>query len=166
MLKFTPKHLIATGLLAALGFTAVAQTAPPATPPAAGAREAHPGKDSARMHERMQKHMERRLGALKQKLQLSPTQEGAWGQYTAALKPTSMQRPDRAEISRLTTPERIDRMRTLRAARMAEMDKRADATKSFYAALSPEQKKVFDQESLKGHRGGERGRHHGGHHQG
>ncbi len=28
---------------------------------------------------------------------------------------------------------------------MAEMDKRADATKAFYAALSPEQKNVFDQ---------------------
>jgi protein CpxP len=40
------------------------------------------------------------------------------------------------------------------------MDKRADATKIFYAALSPEQKKTFDAETARrGHRGGY------GHHQ-
>jgi Spy/CpxP family protein refolding chaperone len=47
----------------------------------------------------------------------------------------------------------------MRTARMAEMDKRADATKTFYAALSPEQKKVFDAETARGRHG-----HHGMHH--
>ncbi|MFY8043464.1 MAG: Spy/CpxP family protein refolding chaperone, partial [Rhodoferax sp.] len=43
--------------------------------------------------------------------------------------------------------------RTLRTQHMtdmqAEMTKRDDATKAFYATLSPEQKKVFDAESAR-----------------
>jgi protein CpxP len=161
-MKNAPKHLIAAGLLAVLGFAATAQTAPPAAPgaaPAPTARAERHGKfDPARMQERMA----RRQAALKQKLQLTPAQEGAWTAYTAVMKPPAhMQRPDRAEIAKLSTPERIDRMRTLRAARAAEMDKRGDATKTFYAALTAEQKKVFDAETVRGHhrRGGPR--HHG-----
>jgi Spy/CpxP family protein refolding chaperone len=163
-MNFAPKHLIATGLLAALGVAAIAQTPPPATgaAPAPMAREHHGRFDPARMQERMAQ----RQAALKQQLQLTAAQEGAWTAFTSAMKPPAgMQRPDRAEFAKLTTPERIDRMRAMRAARSAEMDKRADATKTFYAALTAEQKKVFDAQSL--HRGGHRGGHHGGgHHKG
>ncbi len=167
MTKLAPKHLIATGLLAALGFAAIAQTsaqtAPPATPGAATApmaREHHGRYDPAKMQERMA----RRQAALKQKLQIAPAQEGAWTAYTSAMKPPArMQRPDRAEFAKLTTPERIDRMQTMQAARSAEMSKRADATKTFYSALTAEQKKVFDAESMH-RRGGHQGGHHGGRH--
>jgi Spy/CpxP family protein refolding chaperone len=59
-------------------------------------------------------------------------------------------RPDRAELAKLTTPERIDKMKALRTQHMtdmnAAMDKRDQATKTLYAALSPEQQKVFDSE--------------------
>ena len=78
------------------------------------------------------------------KLAITPAQEGAWSTWTAAIKPTPHQRPDRAELQSLTTPERIDRMRALRAQRNAEMDRKMDATKVFYASLNGEQKKVFD----------------------
>jgi hypothetical protein len=37
-----------------------------------------------------------------------------------------------------------------------------DATKTFYATLSAEQKKVFDEQGMRFMRGGKRG--HGGHH--
>ncbi len=169
-MKYAPRHLIAAGLMAALGLAAVAQTAAPASPgaPAAtaaseGHRQADPQKMQKRM-ERMQQRMAKRMAAFKEKLQLSPGQEGAWTAYTEALKPTArQQRPDRAEFARLTTPERIDRMRAVRQARAVEMDKRADATKAFYAVLSAEQKKVFDDSTLRrGHRGHHR--HHGDHH--
>jgi protein CpxP len=160
-MKYAPKHLIAAGLLAAMGFAAMAQTPPPAAPgaaPAPMARQHHGRYDPAKMQE----HMARRQAALKQKLQLAPAQESAWTAYTSAMKPpANFQRPDHAEFDKLTTPERIDRMRAMRAARAAEMDKRADATKTFYASLTPEQKKVFDTESMRGHRGGHGGeRHH------
>lgn len=167
-MKTLHRHLLAAGLLAAVGLGAVAQTqTPPAGPQGGpGMMREHGHPDPAKMEQfraRMQERMAQRLAELKQKLAITPAQEGAWTAWTTALKPTPHQRPDRAEIERLTTPERIDRMRALRAQRSAEMDKRMDATKAFYATLSAEQKKVFDQESLRflGGRGGH-GRHHGG----
>ena len=78
------------------------------------------------------------------------------------MKPTPHQRPERGEFAKLTTPERIDRMRALRAQRNAEMDKRMDATKGFYAVLTAEQKKTFDAESLRFLGGGKGGHHHRG----
>ena len=159
-MKYAYKHLVAAGLLAAFGLAAQAQTPPPATGGASApmAREHHGRHDPAKM----QQHMERRNAELKQKLQLTSAQEPAWTAYTAAMKPpANMKRPDRAEFEKLTTPERIDRMQAMRAARGAEMDKRATATKTFYSALTAEQKKVFDAQGWRGH--GE-GRGHGGRH--
>ena len=108
-----------------------------------------------------------RLGAHEHLFVLgTPAQEGAWNAWTAAMKPpANLQRPNREEMAKLTTPERIDRMRQLRTQRQAEMDKRADATKSFYAALNADQKKVFDTETARFGHGGPRGGH-GRHHHG
>lgn len=162
------RHLLAASLIAAVGFGAVvqAQTPPAGTASGPAAVREHGRPDPARMQERMA----RRLGELKQKLAITPAQEGAWTAWTVALQPAKpAQRPDRAEFERLTTPERIDRMRALRAERSAQMDKRMDATKVFYASLSAEQKKVFDTESMRFIRGGKRhggGHGHGGHHRG
>jgi protein CpxP len=59
----------------------------------------------------------------------------------------------RAEMDKLTTPERIDKMQALHTERMNEhaamMKKHGDATKAFYAVLSPEQKKTFDAEHVR-----------------
>lgn len=172
MMKSLHKHLLAAGLLAGLGLSAIAQTPAPAPAADGPARVyAHRG-DPAKMQERQarrqemrQIRMERRLAALKLKLQVSAAQEGAWNAWTAAMQPAQRQRVDPAEIVRLSTPERIDRMRALRVQRSAEMDRRGEATKAFYAALSADQQKVFDGERLrfgKGKRGG-RGHGHGGH---
>ena len=55
-----------------------------------------------------------------------------------------------ADMEKLSTPERIDKMRSERAQHMADMttamDKRDEATKTFYATLDADQKKVFDAE--------------------
>lgn len=55
-----------------------------------------------------------------------------------------------AELDRLRTPERLDRIRALHTQRMAEMrllmDQRAEASETFYAVLSPVQQKVFDEQ--------------------
>jgi Spy/CpxP family protein refolding chaperone len=156
-------QLLIAALLATIGFAASAQPAPGAGP---GAMPGHPmmerGPHGRMDPARMQEHFAKRQGELKQKLQITPAQEGAWNTWTAAMKPGNFQRPDRGEIEKLTTPERIDRMRAMRTSHIAEMDKRGEATKVFYAALSPEQKKVFDSETARfGHRGG-RGHHHKG----
>ena len=137
------RHLLAAGLIAAVGFGGLAQAQ---TPPS-------PGRpDAARMEQfraKMQQRMAHRLGELKQKLAITPAQEGSWNAWTAALQPTPHQRPDRAQFQSLSTPERIDQMRAMRAQRNAEMDRRMDATKTFYGSLSAEQKKIFDTESMR-----------------
>ncbi|MDD5029664.1 MAG: Spy/CpxP family protein refolding chaperone, partial [Rhodoferax sp.] len=111
---------------------------------------------------RMQARIDQRNTALKAQLKLTPTQEPAWTAYTDAMKAgagmMSQQRPDPAEIAKLTTPERLDKMQQLRAQRMgdmsAAMDQHTVATKALYAALTPEQQKVFDAAATPGqHRG-------------
>jgi protein CpxP len=136
------KSLVLAGMLATAGHAALAADAPPPPPPGQGM--AH--RDPAKMHEHMLKHM----AALKAKLQLTATQEPAWTTFTASMQPPAPMgpRPDHAEMAKLTTPERIDKMHAMRAERDAAMDKRADATKAFYAALSPEQQKVFDSNAM------------------
>ena len=113
---------------------------------------------------KMQAMIDKRNAALKALLKLTAAQEGAWTTYTAAMKPPvgmmANQRPDPAEMARLTTPERIDKMKALRAQHMGEMtaamDKHAEATKAFYVVLTPEQQKAFDASAMMGH-----GRGHG-----
>jgi protein CpxP len=122
-------------------------------------RAEHRRMDPAKMEEMHAK----RSADLKAKLKITPAQEGAWTTFTSAMKPPARdakQGPDRAELEKLSTPERLDKMRTLRTQHMSDMQaamaKRDDATKALYATLSPEQKKVFDAEHARkgGHRGG------------
>ena len=140
------KSLVLAGLLATLGATAFAADAPP-PPPAAGMAQ----HDPAKMQERMQK----RQADLKAQLKITAAQEAAWTTFTTSMQPPAKgPRPDKADFEKLTTPERIDKMRAMRTTRDAEMDKRADATKAFYAVLSPVQQKVFDAHAMPHMRGG------------
>lgn len=159
---------VAATLAAALTLPAFAQ-GPVPTQEAMGATTATAAPQAHRhgaMKERHQAHQAQRLADLKAKLQITPAQEAAWTTFTAALQPA--ERPagmDRQALQSLPTPERIDRMRALRAEHMAAMDRRGDATKAFYAQLSPTQQQAFD--AFRPHRGqhgqhGHKGRHHGG----
>lgn len=159
------KRMLLAGLLASIGLAAIAQT-PPAPAEQAGqapAAQHMTRHDPAQMHERMQQRRAGQLADLKAKLGLNPAQEGAWTTFTNATQPpaTPRARPDRAEFEKLTTPERIDRMQAIKAQRDQAMRQRGEATKAFYAALTPEQKKLFDAETL---RHGPRGGHSMGHH--
>jgi protein CpxP len=172
------KHLVLAGLLATVGLAASAQgVAPPAAnaaPAAPMAEKAGPphgghGPRGERMgrHDpaKMQAYVAKRLTALKEKLKLTPAQEPAWTSFAGSMQPpapgTAHGRIERGEMAKLTTPERIDKMRAMRAQRAAEMDKRGDAAKTFYAALTPEQQKVFDANAMQ-HRPGGRGEHRRG----
>ena len=160
------KHFVTLALLAGVGLaTAQAQPAPQATQaaPAASAPKARQW-DPAKRAERVNK----RLADLKAKLQLSQGQEAAWSTFASTMQPpaTPPQRPDRAAFQSMSTPERIDQMRAMRDQRNAEMDRRAEATKAFYAQLTPEQKKTFDAESARMFQRGHRGMHGHGHHGG
>lgn len=174
------KSLVLATVLVSSGYASFAQTAAPTTPAAdaqarppmaaaSGARPQHGGMrgpmDPAKMEAMVAKHH----AALKAKLKITAEQEGAWTSFTTAMKPPASmmehKRPDRSEMDKLTTPERIDKMRALRTQHMADMtaamDKRDEATKSFYAVLNADQKKIFDAEHTR-----MGGRHHGEHHRG
>jgi len=121
----------------------------------------------AQRMESMQKYHAERQAKLKTELKLTAEQEPAWNAFVArtAHEPRAMQAMAREDWAKLTTPERLDKMQALKAERDAQMAKRIDATKSFYAALTPEQQKVFDTQAhggMKGeHRMGGQGGHHG-----
>jgi len=159
------RHLVLTGLLASVAIAAWAQTPPPAPAgaPAQGAPRVEQ-RDPAKRFEHMQQRRTQRLAALKEKLKLDASQEGAWSTFAAAQQPParSAEPRNREEVAKLTTPQRLDLMQQRQAERSAAFAKRADATRSFYAALKPEQQQTFDAETLRmGPRGGEG--HHGGH---
>ncbi|WP_158598020.1 Spy/CpxP family protein refolding chaperone [Noviherbaspirillum saxi] len=114
--------------------------------------------------ERMRERMEKRAAALHDKLKLNASQEAAWQTYIARMKPADRpQRPDRAEFDKLTAPERMEKMLGMMKQAEQRMTERLAATKEFYAVLTPEQQKIFDEETKHRH-GRHHGRHHGGHH--
>jgi protein CpxP len=165
--------LILASLLATAGASAMAQ-APPAAP-VVGPAGMHAGMQGDRMMghgnpAKMQAWMAKRQAELKAKLKITPAQEGAWTTFTASMQPPApiarLTPEQRAEFDKLSTPDRIDKMRALRTQRMADMsaamDKRGEATKTFYAVLTPEQQKTFDAEHKKfGPREGRGGREGG-----
>ena len=158
---------VATALLASLSMPSFAQTAAPADKAVATTQAApapHKHHHGEKRGNRME-HMKQRMEKLKTDLKLTAAQEGAWTTYTEAMKPGERPaRGDREEFAKLTTPQRIDKMREMRAKHSAEMDRRAEATKAFYAQLNADQQKTFDSATLRMHKG--HGKHHGHRHGG
>ena len=149
---------LTTAALTLLTGYASAQNSPPKDEPAKTGMHAMQDKQGESMGLRMKHHMQK----LKTALKLSPDQEPAWTALAGAMTPPARpQRPDRAEMDKLSMPERLDKMKQIMSqhheGRMAEMDKHAAAVKSFYAVLTPEQKKTFDTKAMSGWR---HGRHH------
>lgn len=94
-----------------------------------------------------------RMKALHEDLKLSDSQQSAWDDFSQQLKPNEQApKPDRSELSKLPTPERLDRMLSRMKERQQKMESHVQAIKSFYTQLSPEQQKIFD-ESFRPHRG-------------
>ena len=148
--------------IAALSLGAGAIAAPADAPTRDRACWDHMGEaDHARFAERMREHMAKRAAELHDKLKLNASQETAWNAYMAKVKPGEPPaRPDRAELDKLTAPERMDRM----LARMKEHEQRMEnhvaATKEFYAVLTPAQQKIFDDAFRRGPGHHDHKRHH------
>ncbi len=166
-MKALRTSLITAGLLATLASSAMAQMGPGGMP-GHDTREGHHGPRTEKAREHMREQMAERhaqhLATLKAKLQLSATQEAAWKTFADAMQPPAAPpaRIDRAAMDKLSTPERIDQMQAMHAQRDAEMKKRGDAAKTFYASLSAEQKKAFDAETARFMAGASGQRMHGG----
>ncbi len=148
--------------------TVVAQAAPtdkPSAQPAGPSAEQREQKRAER-HAQMQKKMAERQAAFKAELKLTPEQEPAWNAFIARTQPQAapVRQAPREDWSKLTTPQRLDRMQALKAERDAVMARRVDAIKSFYATLNADQQKVFDTKRLGGFQRAGMHRGHGKHH--
>jgi len=154
MMMTLRKHLFAS--LIAAGIASVSFGAYAAGPDCGpmGGGQAFGGRSP----ERMQAHFEKRQTELRDKLKLNANQQAAWNTFISKMKPTeTMKRPDRAEFDKLSAPERMEKMRELMLERDKHMSNRIAATKEFYAVLTPEQQKIFNDEFRFG---GRHGMHH------
>lgn len=141
--------MAAAALTLATAAVAVAQDAPPPGPPPM-TDEGPGGPDGAppmmRHHRHHRLDPEAHAQHLRDVLQLRADQDGALKAYLDAVAPgdRGKDRPNREAVDAprqpLTTPERLDR----EAEHLAHAKARIDATRAFYAALSPSQKKAFD----------------------
>lgn len=177
MTSIPKRALMAAALAAAvagLSATAIAQNAPAPTATQQAQEGAKEGQRDAKRAERMarmQKHLAERQAALKAELKITAQQEPAWNAFVARTAPEARpaRQGPRENWSKLTTPERLDKMAAMKAERDARTAQRHEAIKSFYAALDVEQKKVFDAQQMQGfQRAGMKGHgtkhHHGGGH--
>jgi protein CpxP len=177
LMKPTVQRIVVAGVLC-LGLAASAAAAQdrpagPGGPSAAGAPDPGArgprGGDRQKLFAEMQHRREQRLHDL---LQIKPDQETAFRTFVAALEQARPQRgldgargPGAAAQAPLTAPERLDRMTQRMAERTAERQQRLQkvtaAVKTFYGALTPEQRKAFDELPLL--KVGGDGRHGDGH---
>lgn len=153
------KRVLLAGLLAGSGMLAVSAFAMPE-----GAAAAKPGCEARQGHANREAQRAERMSALKDKLQLAPTQQAAWDAFVGAgqsgMKHAGGDRKAmHAEFVKLSTPERLDRMQAMSEVRRAKMAERSEAIKTFYTQLTPAQQKIFDAEVMTKRQRG----HHGGH---
>jgi len=118
------------------------------------------GPMMGRNTERMEKMHEKHLATVHDKLKLTAQQETAWKKF-AANKPMldKTARPDPAEMQKLNAPQRMEKGIEHMKAMETKMAEHLAALKEFYAVLTPEQQKTFDEQTPPfGDRGGRRGR--------
>lgn len=156
-MKRMHKSLISAMLAVGVGIGSVSLAAHAQQPGAGNAPAA--GNHHERSPEKMLERMEKRQAELRAKLNLNANQDTAWKAYVARMRPADMsQRPSRSEMETLSVPERMEKRLAFMKQAEQRMTERLAATRDFYAVLSPEQQKIFNDE-FKGHG---RHRHHGG----
>jgi Spy/CpxP family protein refolding chaperone len=143
MMKNFKQTLLAVVLTSCCGVSAIAlaQTAPDA-PPRPQHPMGEPGKNPEQMKERFAKHQ----AELHDTLKITAAQEPAWKTFIQSVTPKAMpQREDFKELDKLTTPQRMEKMLEKMKEHQAALQDRLAATKTFYATLTPEQQKIFDE---------------------
>lgn len=147
------KHVLIALVVAGFGSAAIAQTA--AAPEGRHGHAATQEQRTAKWGE----HFAKRQAKLHAALQLTPAQEPAWVAYQAAIQPAPMAAlGERAAMATMSAPARMEKMIAMAKQHTAAMESKLAALNTFYATLTPAQKKAFD-ENTRGGRG-----HGGGHH--
>ena len=118
-------------------------------------RHSHAASQEQRQANRAE-HFAQRQAKLHDALKLTAAQEPAWTAYQAAIKPAAMDaHDDHAAWAALPAPQRLEKMIAMAKQHTAAMESHLAALNTFYAVLTPEQKKVFDDNTKGGMHGGE-----------
>jgi hypothetical protein len=121
--------------------------------PTAAAEQTAPQTQEKRHHDRAA-YAQKRLERLKAKLRITPEQESQW----SAFSNTVMQQMEQLKTAHrgmkempAKAPERIDRQVEMMKQRVASFETVAQAAKTLYAALTPDQQQIADQRLLNFH---------------
>ena len=91
---------------------------------------------------------EKHLEALKSDLKLTANQEAAWTEWAGKIKEDRKdleeKRKDTESWANLPVPDRMEKMLAYSKGHIARQEVRLAATKTFYATLTLEQRKIFD----------------------
>lgn len=131
------KLMLSTGLAATLALQAGAVWAD------------HGHKRGDHDRQGMEQRMQERADALKTALQLQAGQQAAWDAFQAGMRPPQrhekgQKRERREALKNMSTPERLDWMKAMKAKRDAHMAQREQSIRTFYAQLDANQQKTFD----------------------
>lgn len=153
------KNVLIALTVLGMGGTAIAVQAQTAAPEG---RHAYAATQEQRMA-KWGEHFAARQAKLHDALQLTAAQEPAWAAYQAAIKPAAMaMHGERAGWAALSAPARMEKMIAMAKQHTAAMEQHLAALNTFYAVLTPAQKKTFDANTMGGMHGGE-GHHRGEH---
>jgi protein CpxP len=132
-----------TTLLIGLATLSLGAAIAPAQAQTAEGRHTH----AARLEKMQANHAARfteHMAKLHDALKLTPAQEPAWTTFMAAMTPAAHATVDRAALANLSAPERMEKHIAMAKTRIAAMEAHLGALKTFYATLTAEQKKTFD----------------------
>ena len=113
------------------------------------------GMDGPRsdMRERMQERMSAHRQKVHDALKLTPDQETAWKKCSESMQPpAASERPNPEAWAKLSTPERAEKMLELSKKNQERMSAHVAALKTFYATLTPEQQKIFEEQHAMGNK--------------
>ena len=139
-------------ILALVGMSGVgvvhAQSSSSASAASANADHSHvrTPEEIQKWQEKVKERMAKHLTDLHDKLKITSSQETAWKAFMQAMLPASVAEPAPAkDIDKMTTPERMAASLEKMKRHEAMMQSRFDAVKAFYAALTQDQQKIFDE---------------------
>lgn len=150
----------------AAGEAPAAAAAPAATTPAPAAEKHHQRHSRMTPEQRAEKHAQH-LQKMKAALKITASQEPAWDAFAQTMghqhEGMKDHRANMEKMANMTTLQRVDHMREMRQAHAAKADQRDEAIKKLYAALTPEQQKVMDNQFKEHMKKGMRSHHGKGH---
>lgn len=139
MFKFGRRFLI--------GFTVIGFSTAAFAQPSSGHYDGTAGGHELENPEQFAQRVARKQSALREALKLRKEQEPAWLQFTEQTRPTPpMTLPEKSQMAKLSAPERMEQMLATMREGEQRLQVRLDATKAFYAVLTPAQQNLFDRQ--------------------